>query len=484
MCVNARESIRSRLEVEREKELLSVTLMSIGDGFILISPDGRLEMINNSAVELLGLSGKELQGKKFSNEVELRDSSNNAYLSFDKYCELDLKKGEHREGLYSHPDGSVRTLSYSCSKVPGIGLDGEGTALIFRDVTDEKNKQNEIAYLSLHDSLTGLYNRAYMDTELKRMDTERQLPLSIITGDVNGLKLVNDVFGHEEGDRLLITISEILLSCCREEDVISRWGGDEFSIILPGTNQKTADRICNRIKKACERPENTSIIPSIALGSATKNNSAEEIKDVLKEAEDRMYRQKLLDNRSVRSDIITSLKNSMFEKSYETEEHTLRMLKITEVFGKALKLPLNLQSDLNLLAIMHDMGKIAVSSSILGKTAKLTAEEWEEIKRHPEAGYRIAQSSQELVSIADYILSHHERWDGSGYPRGLKALEIPELSRIISIVDSFDVMTQGRVYKAGTSFESAFNEIERCSGSQFDPDFAEKFIKMMKAQLK
>jgi len=483
MCVNARESIKTRNEIIREKELLSVTLMSIGDGFILLGPDGSLEMINNSATEMLGLPLGNLQGRYFEDVIRLKIADTDLPLTFAALSgQLKMEK-KHREAECRHSDGSIRTLSYSCTAVPTMWIGGEGFALIFRDVTEEKAKHKEIAYLSFHNALTGLYNRAFMDTELRRLDTERQLPISIIMGDVNGLKLVNDVFGHTEGDKLLVTIADILKSCCRDEDVISRWGGDEFSIILPGTDLSSADRICERIKQKCEHPIDTKIIPSIALGSASKTNPEEDMTDVLREAEDRMYRQKLLDDRSVRSDVISSLKKSMFEKSYETEEHTQRMLKITERFGKSLKLPRNQQSDLNLLAIMHDMGKIAVPSRILGKTEKLTDDEWEEIKRHPEAGFRIAKSSQKLSGIADLILSHHERWDGKGYPRSIKEEEIPVLSRIISIIDTYDVMTNGRVYKRGVTPDAALEEIIRCSGSQFDPVFAGKFVHMMEKSL-
>lgn len=480
MCINARESIKTRQEIERERELLSTTIMSIADSFILIRPDGILDMINKSAEMMLGLNSKDILNQPFEKVINLQDPDNEQIFNLKKLRTRLDKKNAHNMASYDHPNGMRKVLSFSCSAIPDIRMKGEGLALIIRDITEEKKQQDEIKYLSFHDALTGLYNRAFIDVELKRLDTARQLPLSIIIGDVNGLKLVNDVFGHEEGDKLLKTIGEIITSCCRDEDVISRWGGDEFTIILPGTTLKSADLICERIRKKCDLPKDTQIIPSIALGSASKTDFEENINNIVREAEDRMYRQKLLDDRSVRSDIISSLKNSMFEKSFETEAHTKRMLKITETFGKELDLPLNKQSDLNLLAIMHDMGKIAVSSSVLGKTEKLSESDWEEIKRHPEAGFRIAQSSQELASIAEYILAHHERWDGKGYPRGIKGDKIPVLARIISIVDTYDVMTNGRIYKPGVAPLKALEEIDRCSGSQFDPFYSAKFIEMMK----
>lgn len=261
--------------------------------------------------------------------------------------------------------------------------------------------------------------------------------------------------------------------------ISSPGGGDEFAIILPRTEEKAANAICSRIRTLCAKSDDDSIKPSIALGCATKVTEGEEIQIILKEAEDRMYRQKLLDDRSVRSHIIASLKKTLFEKSFETEAHARRMMAIAERFGSHLGLTESEQADLNLLAIMHDMGKIAVPHRILMKVSPLNDEEWEEIRKHPEAGYRIAKSSHELAPIADYILSHHERWDGRGYPQGLKEREIPRLARIISIIDTYDVMTGGRIYERAVSHEAALEEIHRCAGSQFDPHLAKLFLSRM-----
>jgi HD-GYP domain-containing protein (c-di-GMP phosphodiesterase class II) len=192
-----------------------------------------------------------------------------------------------------------------------------------------------------------------------------------------------------------------------------------------------------------------------------------------------MYRHKLLESRSTRSNILASLEETLVERSYETREHTTRMKNIATMFGKAMGLTENEMDELSLLASLHDIGKIAVKDSILGKTDKLTDEEWLEMKKHPEIGFRIAQSTNELCHIAEYILGHHERWDGRGYPQGLKGKDIPKLSRIIAIIDSYDAMTSARSYKEAISKSEAIEEIKRCAGTQFDPKLAESFISMM-----
>ncbi len=329
-----------------------------------------------------------------------------------------------------------------------------------------------------HDRLTGLYNRAFFEEELQRLDTGRQLPLSIILGDVNGLKITNDVFGHFEGDNILKSAADIMRKACRSEDIIARWGGDEFIILLPQTSEKTVDEICERIRTSCIINSNTKVQLSISLGHATRTGIREDIHQVLKIAEDRMYRHKLLENKSFRSSFVSSLKETLFEKCQETSEHIERMEQLSVIIGTAIGLTDNELDELKLLAMLHDVGKVAISDRVLNKPGKLNSTEWEEMKMHSEIGYRIAQASSELSQIADYILCHHERWDGTGYPLGRKGYDIPKLSRIISIIDAYDVMMHVRSYKTAMSHQNAVEELIRCSGTQFDPFIVDIFVKL------
>lgn len=348
------------------------------------------------------------------------------------------------------------------------------------DISERKMKEDEINYINYHDTLTGLYNRRFFEEEKQRCDCDGSYPLSVIIGDINGLKLINDSLGHTEGDRLINTIAKILLSCCREVDIIARTGGDEFSILLPNTNNEKADRMIKKILGTCEEFKSTAMEDvyhiSISLGCATKLNENENLINIIKDAEDSMYRHKMLQSRSLHSSFISSMKSTLFEKSQETEEHAQRLIFLSNMLGQRLKLVEKQLNELELLSTLHDIGKIGISDAILNKPGKLTAEEWVDMKKHPEIGYRIAMSTPELAQIAEYILYHHERWDGKGYPQGLKEKEIPLLSRIIAIADAYDAMITDRPYRLALPKKEALEEIKRNAGAQFDPELAELFL--------
>ena len=341
--------------------------------------------------------------------------------------------------------------------------------ITFRDVSGERKIQEEIRNLLFHDQLTKVYNRSYFEEILRTFDTPNQLPISIIVGDINGLKFVNDSFGNDAGDAFLQQIAQILKTTCREKDIIARWGGDSFIILLPQTSERTAKNICNRINTTVKNMKNNPLNLNIGLGTATKTGSDQPIYGVIKQAEDNMYHRKLLEQESSLNSIISSLEKTLAAKSHETEEHARRMRKMALFLGNLLQLSTRSLNELVLLSALHDLGKVAISEEILTKPGPLTEEEFEKIKEHPEVGYRIASSVPELASIAEAIRSHHEWWDGSGYPRGLKGEEIPLLARILAIADAYDVMTNGRPYKEAVSPKEALEEIKRCAGTQFDP---------------
>jgi putative nucleotidyltransferase with HDIG domain len=281
---------------------------------------------------------------------------------------------------------------------------------------------------------------------------------------------------------MLQKTAEILENSLRKEDIPARQGGDEFIILLPQTDMQQCTKIMQRIKSKTGIREDIDLPLSIALGQATKIYPEENIEEVIKKADNQMYENKLSESRSSKSNIVQGLINALDAKSSETKAHAMRMTKLAFDFGEKLNLTESDQNRLSLLATLHDIGKINISEEILNKEDELTEKEWELIKKHTEQGYKIASSSDEFAAVAEEIFSHHERWDGSGYPRQLSGKEIPFLARIIALVDAYDVMTNERPYSEAISKEKALAEIESCAGSQFDPDLAAQFIKMLRKE--
>ncbi|WP_066494929.1 HD domain-containing phosphohydrolase [Abyssisolibacter fermentans] len=343
-------------------------------------------------------------------------------------------------------------------------------------ITEDKKKEEKMKYINSVDFVTGLFNRVYFEDIIKNIDIEENLPISMIMGDVNGLKMTNDIFGHQEGDKLLKSIADVIKASCREGDVATRWGGDEFVLLLKNTSDKEALKLCKSIKEKCIDSKKNLSKYSISLGYSTKNKIDEDIMMILKQAEDFMYRKKLLEGKNLRSLGIETMLETLFEKSYETKGHVARIRENCTKIGKLMNFSSSEIHQLKMLAIFHDIGKIAIRKEVLTKPSRLNKEEWDEVKRHSEIGYRITLSVPELSQIAESVLSHHERWDGKGYPQGLKGYEIPILARIISVIDAYDAMTNDRPYRKALSFNEAKRELKKNAGTQFDPMIVHTFL--------
>ncbi|MCK8825291.1 PAS domain S-box protein [Fuchsiella alkaliacetigena] len=356
------------------------------------------------------------------------------------------------------------------------------TELLISHVISALNRiesEEEIRYISFHDDLTGLYNRNYFNEELERHNSARKLPLSIIIGDVNGLKLANDAFGHQVGDQLLIKMADILENCSRQEDLVARWGGDEFVMLLPNTSEEAAQKVCARIRRACEEAEADPIKPSIGLGYATKNSTEQDIDEIFSIADNRMYKNKLNESKEVRKEIVSYLKDRLTEETFESTEHIQRLKYFGTEFAKFLGLSSAESDKLKLLIKFHDLGKVGIEREIIHNAENLTEGEWSKVKQHSEIGYQIAKSSPELSKIAKEILSHHEWWDGSGYPQNIAGENIPLLARIFAIIEAYEVMTSGRLYQSSISEKEARKELKKQAGVQFDPELVEKFLKFL-----
>ena len=394
-----------------------------------------------------------------------------------------VEAGRHWEIEYRiiHKSGALRWVWERGVAVPD--QEGKGMYLngFINDITERRDMEERLKDLSINDSLTGLYNRNFFEEEMRRLSDSRSLPMGLIVCDINGLKLINDTKGHEEGDDLLRACSEILCASFRQSDIIARIGGDEFVVLLPKCSLKEVQDGCVRIREGIasyqeKQPEKGL---SVSLGYSVMDTSPVDADLLFKRADDAMYKEKLQQSHSSRSETVQALIKTMEARDYITEGHAGRMHSYAQELGKAVGLSEERLNDLQLLARFHDLGKVGIPDSILHKPGPLTDAEFEEMKRHCEIGHRIALSLNDLAPVADFILKHHEHWDGRGYPLGLTGEEIPLECRILGIVDAYDAMTSERPYKSARPPEDAIQELVHCAGSQFDPRLVDVFVSLL-----
>jgi diguanylate cyclase (GGDEF)-like protein/PAS domain S-box-containing protein len=441
--------------------------------------DGVLVDVNEGFENMYGFTKSEVIGKSVK-ELRLYKSGKEQYA----VKQVVLNKGfcKDMEISVRRKDESILTGLLSARKITKNNI--ELMSVNIKDITERKKMEMLLEHNSIHDYLTGTYNRRYFEARLKQLNTKKYFPVSVITADINGLKVINDAFGQQEGDKLIKKTAKIVFSQSRENDILCRVGGDEFILLMPNTDGKTALKVLNGIQSSSEKEnKKTKLFDiSIALGFSTKQNLDQTFDDVISVAEKYMYQRKVLERKSVHNAVIASIKATLNEKNEETEEHCERLIELSKIMADKMNLSQREKDELELIASLHDLGKIGIDERILNKPGKLTEEEWYEMKKHPEIGYRIALSSPELAPIAEYILHHHERWDGKGYPQKLSGEEIPYLSRLIAVMDAYDAMTQDRPYRKRMSEAEALQEIKDNEALQFDPKIAEAFIELMKKE--
>lgn len=468
------DRIQLELELRKSEEIFKTYIEKAPIGIFVTNALFKFIDANNMACQLTGFTKEEILKHSLADYIT-PTYLDNRLIDFQEFLSEGFIEKEYR---VKKKNNEEYWISLRATKI------NDDCYIAFCvDISDRKEKEARVDFLSYHDSLTGVFNRAYYADELMKLDTKENLPFSVIISDINGLKLTNDTLGHTAGDKVLIETTRLLKLHLRTRDVLARVGGDEFTILMPQTSNQEAQEIVNAIQASCQ--ENTldfldvPLKMSISLGFATKTNMDESFSLISKQAEDHMYRSKLLDRESFHNALLESLRISLYERSHETEEHASRLTHLSTKLGLAMGLSNEDLNDLALLSSLHDIGKLSIDNRILDKPGKLTDDEWLEMKKHPAIGYRIAMASTELRPIADYILCHHEHWNGTGYPQGLSGENIPLLSRVISIVDAYDAMTNDRTYRKALTKEAAIAEISNHSGSQFDPEIATIFLTLI-----
>ena len=390
-----------------------------------------------------------------------------------------------------HSEADLQCLQYelpmngdvNCYEARFVACSQEKIMVVVRNVTEQVVLQRQLEYLSLHDALTGIYNRTFFEAELQRADSQRVGCVGLLLCDVDGLKIVNDSLGHDAGDRMLRCVAALLRKTCRSGDIVARIGGDEFAVLMPLQKAVMPQHYGERLQQlvAGHNEAHPELPISLSLGFAVKQAGAD-MRSVFKEADNRMYREKLHQQSSARSAIVRALMKALEVRDFITEGHVDRLKLLMKQFAVRLGLPDNEVNDVCLLAQFHDIGKVGIPDRILFKQGPLDEAEWSVMRQHSEIGYRIARSAPDLSPIADWVLKHHEWWNGQGYPLGLTGMEIPLPCRMLAIVDAFDAMTSDRPYRQALPAAAALAEIARCAGRQFDPVLAKEFVTMLGAK--
>lgn len=444
-----------------------------------VDPHWTMEFVSEGCYELTGYKAESLVANRELSYNEIISPEHHAIVRAEREKALLQHKHYHHEYEIVTKSGERKWVLARGRGIYDAHGNVEALEGIILDISDQKKKEHQITYLQEHDFLTGLYNRNHMEQEKKRLDQPEFWPLSIAICDIDGLRVINDAYGHAEGDHLIAKTAHLIQGCLRDEYVLGHAGGGEYILLLPRTDSQAARQIKTDIKSTIESYNRSNESPiydiSVSIGYSTKENSEQQIQGVTKKAEEYLSNRKLLSRHSSHSAIVSSIMATLYAKSQETEQHGQRLGEFCQMIGMHLGLEQKDLDDLQLVSKLHDIGKIGIDNRILNKPGKLTEREWVIMKQHPEIGHRIAMSTPQLEHIADYILHHHERWDGTGYPTGLKEREIPIISRILAIADAYDAMTENRIYRKGVSCEAALEEIERNAGTQFDPDIAQLF---------
>jgi PAS domain S-box/diguanylate cyclase (GGDEF) domain len=463
-------------EVKR-RELFKTVFLSMNDGVIAVRPDFTVFLLNKSSETMIGAEWKIAEGMPLSQVLFLYKMDGTAVQLQDSITDttiFDPRTLKHYQAL-NQKSGKRTPVELSVVPIFHHNI-SFGYLIHLRDISEQIYNEEKISYITYHDSLTGLYNRTFFNENTAEFEKEEYLPLTLLMGDVNGLKLTNDAFGHLNGDELLKAAAKAIESACRESDRTVRWGGDEFIVVLPRTDEKKAEQICKRIREHAKTQKIDFLNLSISLGYATRHTTKESLNQILKSAEDMMYDVKLLESKSTKSKTLDLITRTLYERNKAEVVHSEKVGELCGHLGKAMGLDESTVTELIALGKVHDIGKIGVNQNILSKPSKLNDEEWTEVKKHPEIGYHILVSSNELAKIAGFVLAHHERYDGTGYPKGLKGNEIPLQSRILAVADAYHAMISDRPYQPAMPSEDALKELLKNAGSQFDPDIVAVLI--------
>ncbi|MGI6238197.1 MAG: PAS domain-containing protein [Christensenellales bacterium] len=477
-----RHEAQARLAYERSRYLQ--TLVSIADGVMVVDHRGRIEILNSAAERLADWRAAEAMGKQYGEVFDIRHETPGEHLT-DPVADA-LATGEVQslgmESMLTTRAGATYNLEVSAAPIRDEAGAIAGAVVVFRDVTQKKRQLERIEYLSFHDPLTGLHNRRYLNDAFPRLDKTANMPVAVVVGDVNGLKLTNDVFGHAYGDILLKRIAHVINRCSRPGDVVVRWGGDEFVLILPETDAGGAEELIATVKREFAKEKVKAVKGSISMGYALKERPEINLSMVLSMAEEHMYSVKTFESNEASRSTVGDIIETLHRLNPREREHSVHVRAYAQRMGEALGLPVEMARKLRDAAYYHDIGKIVLDTELLDMRRPLSESEWIEIRKHPIAGYRVLNSFDDTVDLAETALAHHERWDGMGYPRGLAGDEIPLLARIVAVTEAYERMTNAADGARTLTKAQGIAELWRNAGTQFDPEIVEAFTSLLESE--
>lgn len=465
----------SEIEIEKEKNMYEELSKKSRSIAFEVDIEGKYTYINSVVKDVLGYSPEEIIGKKYFYDLSCGEEREILKSFGEEILKTEGSVNDFEHKLFNKNGDPVWVLTNGSSL---YSMTGEyiGFRGIDIDITKIKENEEKIIYLSYRDQLTGLYNRRFFEEEMKRLDTKRNYPISVIMIDVNGLKLMNDAFGHEAGDELIKTLANTMREVFRADDIISRVGGDEFVVLLPSTSEADAEKLSKRFLSKLKEKKVRNLDVSASIGYSTKEDESMLFEDVIKRAEAYMYNTKTLNRTKLRNKAIEDIINQLFIKVKDERVHASLVSKLCENIGRKMGFEEDEVKKIREIGLLHDVGKIAVPKEILEKTEKLNYEDWKELKRHPEISYIILSSSSDYMKFSEAVLYHHEHFDGNGYPKKLKGEDIPLYSRIIAVADTYTSMVLDRVYKKSISSKHALDLLKEDSGKKLDPKIVDIFI--------
>ncbi len=466
-------------DLDESRIQLATLLDSTAEGIYGIDLEGNCTFCNTATISLLGYEKQEdLLGRNIHDMIHHTGPIGIPCTPEGCPVICSLLRGEaysSENDLFRRADGT--TFSVSFHSHPRY-RDGKivGGVISFLDISERKEKEAQIEYLRCHDPLSGLLNRSHLEELYERINAPENLPIAVIFGDLNGLKMTNDVFGHAAGDELISRAAQVLRSSIREGDLAARVGGDEFLILLPKTEEAQANEVMNRIRRGFSESRIIAIKYSMALGCALKHEPFENLETIIDSAETLMYKDKLQNKKnndketiSTIQELLESKKKNSWNKSREAKE---LCRKLAKAFNLTKVDTLRLQKALR----FHDIGMITLDEHHFEKKA-LTEEEFSAFQMHPVMGYRILNLFDDMLDIAETVYTQHEHWDGSGVPRELKGEQIPLLSRILSVIEMYDYYIHVEFEKK--SQEEVIAALLSQSGTFFDPSVVNTFISVI-----